>query len=294
MASNILVMGAGGAIGNELILRLAHIGSTVRAALHDRSNVPERFQYDNVEKVSFNFDDSASIRQAFDSSIKELFLLTPDTPDMVHYVKVALQCAKEVGVSYVVRVSLLGVGREPQSRLAQWHLQAESVVRDSGIPFTILRPNCLMQHFFHFIKPETGVIYLPMGEASVSFIDARDVAIVAADLLLPGDHHYGKTYELTGSESYSMHQVAEIISRVIGQKVGYVDIPDGTARYTLENMIPESRIDAVLEYFHFLKQNRAAFVNSSVEQIAGKEPVSFVDFSRDYAQTIRNLVVHHV
>jgi uncharacterized protein YbjT (DUF2867 family) len=286
-------MGASGKLGSELVLRLAHMGFQSRAATHNPQKVNQIFNYPAIETVSFDYNDQKSVAQAMEN-IDTLFILTPVVTPLAEYVKKSVQVAMRSTISHIVFFSVMGAGRTSAGNIATWYKQAEEEIVKSDIPYTILRPNCLMQNLLRYIQPESGIIYLPMAEGEVSFIDARDVAAVAADIVLPGAHHLGKVYELTGPDAHSMHSIAEILSRIIGSHIGYVNIAEDTAGYTLEGKIPDWRIDVVLQYFRFLSKGGGASVTGTVESVAGIEPVSFVDFARDYAEDIRALVAHRV
>ena len=284
----ILIMGADKPVGFETLQRLARVGPSIRAAFHNKSKM-DSLSLSDAQRVLFDFSDRKSIEQALDG-VSELFLITPDTQSLLKYVHSTLQCAAEAGVAHIVYLSIFGAQREGAGKLARWHAEAQEALESCGIAFTILKSNCLMQNFLSFIQPKSGTIYLPLGEASVSLIDARDVAAVAADIMLPGAHHYGKTYLLTGPQACTGHMVADSFTQITGEKIGYVDIPPETARPALEKKFSPPKVELILDYFQFLRSGGGSAVSSAVEQIAGFEPVSFIDFSRDYAQNIREKV----
>jgi nucleoside-diphosphate-sugar epimerase len=92
-------------------------------------------------------------------------------------------------------------------------------VEDSGIPFTILLPANFMQNHLNFGTPETikaqSAFYSPLGEAKISPIDTRDISAVAAKALVESGHE-GKRYDLTGGESFSNAEIAELLSKALG------------------------------------------------------------------------------
>lgn len=293
MAPNILVIGATGVVGVELVNRLAHIGTQVRAAIHDPLKLQTLFHYPSIDSVHFDFDDQHSIADAL-KGIKNLFIIAPALEHMASYIDNCLKKARDASVTHVAFLSVLGTDDPKAPKLAQWYKEAEYLIKNSTIPFTILRSNCLMQNVLNYLQPDNPMIYLPAGDGVVSIIDARDVAAVAGDLFLPGAHHIGKIYSLSGSRSYSMFQVADILSRVIGQRIGYVNSSKESASFSLKGKIADWRLDALIEYINYLFSGAGAPVFSTVEQIAGIEPVSFIDFARDYAQTVRSLVGHQL
>jgi uncharacterized protein YbjT (DUF2867 family) len=78
--------------------------------------------------------------------------------------------AKNTGVKYIVKQSVMGADAEPGITPSSLHKQAEKIVEESGIPFTFLRPNFFMQNFVrfysHFIKTQEA-FYVPAGDAKL-------------------------------------------------------------------------------------------------------------------------------
>lgn len=292
MAPRILVMGASGHVGVELVNRLAHTGNHVRAAVHDPLKLNTLFDYPGIETVTFNFEDKKSIDSAL-QDINSLFLIFPALQHLSSFVEnllAAASCASSL--EHIGLLSVTGSDDPKAPELAQWFNQAESQLKNSSIPYTILRSNCLMQHLLQYLQPDSAIIYLPAAGGKISFVDARDVAAVAADLFMPGADHKGKIYTLTGPQTYSMYQVADILTRVSGLQIGYVESSKENAASALKGKIADWRIGHLLDYMEYLFSGAGATVTSTIEQIAKIEPVSFVDFARDYAQTIRSIVVH--
>ncbi len=292
MTPNILVMGASGYVGKELVNRLAHTGNQVRAAVHDPLKLNSLFDYPGIETVTFSFEDKNSISSAL-QGITYLFLILPALQHLSSFVENFLAAASSTdSLKHVGFLSVTGSDDPKAPELAQWFNQAESQIRKSSIPYTILRSNCLMQHLFQYLQPDSAIIYLPASGGRVSFVDARDVAAVAADLFVPGANHVNKIYNLTGSQTYSMYQVADILSRVSGLRIGYAESSKENAISALKGKIADWRIGYLLDYMQYLFTGAGATVNFAIEQIAKIEPVSFVDFARDYAQTVRSIVAH--
>ena len=105
---------------------------------------------------------------------------------------------------------------------------------ESGIPFTFLRPPAFMQNFitqFSYTIRTHNAFYIPAGDAKMSFVDARDVAAVSVQALI-GDsqQHIRKAYAITAQEAISYGQAAEILSKEVGRRISYVDIPEEDSR----------------------------------------------------------------
>ncbi|NLE00108.1 MAG: NAD(P)H-binding protein [Fibrobacter sp.] len=288
MLPEIVVMGATSVVGQELISRLLHTGVTPCIAVRNQEKAERLFNHQPLMYRPVDFTNDTSIEEALKNS-RIIFLIPPATSQMAAYVKNIVKAARKKRIDHIVFLSIIGASIEASGAFGRWYGDAEMVIKKSEIPYTILRSNCLMQNLVKYLQLQSSMIALPFSGGAVSFIDARDVAIVGADILLPGAHYQEETFELTGPAAITLFEVAEILSMVLGKQIGYVSVSVDTAAYGLEGKISESQIDAVLEYFRFLGQGGGAIVTDSVEKIGGIRPVTFIDFVRDYAQKIRYL-----
>jgi uncharacterized protein YbjT (DUF2867 family) len=150
-----------------------------------------------------------------------------------------------------------------------------------------------MQNFVNFfgqtIKNESA-FYLPAGDGRVSFVDVRDIAAVATEILLTksdgSQQHKNNAYDITGHEALSCSQAAEILPKVIGRKISYIDIPEEYARKGMKNIGMEDwLVDAILEFYYIIRAGHASRTTNVVEQITGRKPVAFEQFVRDYASS---------
>jgi uncharacterized protein YbjT (DUF2867 family) len=118
--------------------------------------------------------------------------------------------AKKNGIKFIVKLSTMGADLEPGYTSGRLHRQVEKIIEESGIPYAFLRPNSFMQNFVtrssQTIKNQNA-FYLPAGDGKISFVDARDVAAVAVEVLI------------TGPETLSHNQVAEILSEETDRKI---------------------------------------------------------------------------
>ena len=108
---------------------------------------------------------------------------------------------------------------------------------ESGLPYTFVTAIYFMQNTLAVAPTvaSAGTIYMPMKDGKVGIIDARDVAEAVATVLT-SDGHEGKSYLLTGPESISVHDVADTLSRVLGNEVKYVNVPPEGAKEAMLGM----------------------------------------------------------
>lgn len=105
------------------------------------------------------------------------------------------------------------------------HHKIEKIIKESGIPYTFLRPSFFMQNLISQHGEELRkekIIFVPAGKGKPSFIDVRDIATVAAKILTE-DGHENKGYSLTGCEALDYYEVADIISKELGETITYVN-----------------------------------------------------------------------
>ncbi|MDX1527562.1 MAG: SDR family oxidoreductase [Gammaproteobacteria bacterium] len=287
MTQKILVTGATGTVGREVVPRLAASGVQVRAACRhpEMLALPE----DYVEAVVMNLRDPAELDRALED-IEKIFYLSPLDETMVEDAALMVERARAHGVRHLVRLSALGVDHPRKITLGKVHGEVERIIRGSGIDCTFLRPNSFMQNFITYWSESIrrqNAFYIPQGQGRVSIIDSRDIADVAAAVLTQ-DGHAGKVYELTGPEALSNFDIARVLSDVLGREISYRDIPVDDARSALTGQgMSEWMVRVILELFEMSKADDAAQVNDTVEQLIGRAPIRFDAFVRDFSHAFR-------
>jgi uncharacterized protein YbjT (DUF2867 family) len=286
MTKRILVTGATGTVGRNVIASLSKKNAPIRAAVRDTAKARQEFG-ESVEVTAFDFEDDASFAPALDG-IDKVFVLPPLIPNELEVTNALVDAAKSAGVRHIVKLSAIGADPRASFVLGKWHGETEQHIRESGLAFTFLRPNSFMQNFVNYFPPRDGAIYLPWGDGKASFVDTRDIGAVAAEALM-GEGHENATYELTGPEALSISDVARILSNVAGREIRYVDVPESAARDAmLEAHIPEWQVDALLELHAINKQGLWDAVTSDVENVTRNPPTTFAQFARDHAQSFRS------
>src|SRR5215467_2806512 len=184
--STILVTGATGTVGSELVRQLVNSGQNIiKAAVHSKKKADKLKLDKTLEIVNIDYDKPETIADAL-NNVDKLFLLTPPSVEMVDISSRLVEEAKNNSVKLIVKLSAMGADLEPGFTGGRLHRQAEEMIEGSRIPYTFLRPNAFMQNFVNrsgqTIKNQNA-FYLPSGDAKISFVDIRDVAAVAAEVL---------------------------------------------------------------------------------------------------------------
>ncbi|MFD3000207.1 SDR family oxidoreductase [Pontibacter toksunensis] len=285
MHKTILVTGATGTVGKEVAIQLSMTDDIrVRAGVHSIIKGENLKRLPGVEVVEMDFKDKNSLHAAFTHADK-VFMVTPFTSDQVEMAKALVDEAKKADAKHLVKLSVIKADTEQGLMLARWHREIEQYIEDSGIPYTFLRPSSFMQNFINYdaasIRNE-GRFYHSTGHGKIACIDVRDIAAVAVEVLL-GSGHEGKAYELTGPESISNQEAAQIISDVTGSPVQYVDVPADAARNAmLENQMPEWMVNAMLELESAYSEGRFSNTTHTVQQLTSRTPHSFRQFVKDH------------
>jgi uncharacterized protein YbjT (DUF2867 family) len=291
MQETILVTGASGTVGSEVIKQFPKDGQAfhLKAAVHSFENIKKVKDENRVESVQIDYNKPETLAAAL-KGVDKLFLVTPETPNAPVLVSNLVTEAKKAGISYIVRLSAMG---EPSIASIQLHLQGEKIIAESGIPFTILRPNTFMQFFANFygqtIKSDNA-FYGSVEDSKVSFIDIRDIAsIIVKTLTDNGNHkHNGKVYTITGQEALSHFQVADILSNTTDKKINYVDIPEEEFQLRKNEIgLNDWWLNLMLEAFYSFRKGYHSQIFSTVEELTGKNPISFPQFAKDYAQSFK-------
>src|SRR3989441_11154236 len=196
-AALVTVTGSTGTIGSELVRLLSAAGVGTRALHRD---VRKTRALPNVTWVHADLDDARRLRVALDGTDR-LFLLTGNEPDFARTQIGVVRAAEELGVKHIVKLSALGASDHSNSGIAREHWQVEQALLSTRLQWTILRPHAFMQNWLVDVAESVraeGLIYSPIGDGRVPFIDTRDIAAGAAGGPLPPEAHGGQKYVLPG------------------------------------------------------------------------------------------------
>src|ERR1051325_2894655 len=298
--TTILVTGATGTVGNEVVKQLVsssdHNNIVIRAAVHSQDKADNFKIYGkSVETVNMDYNKPETIADAL-NHVDKLFLLTLPAPDMSVYSNLLKEIREYNGnINHIVRLSSMAAAEETGlgTTIGRIHREEEKIIEESKIPFTFLRPPAFMQNFitqFGYTIRTQDAFYVPAGDAKISFIDARDIAAVSVKALTSNDNqqYIGKAYMITAQEAISYRQAAEILSKQVGRRISYMDIPAEDARKAMkQNGMNDWLIDAIMEFYTIIKTGHASKTTNEVEQIIGRKPISFNQFAKDYAEFFR-------
>lgn len=279
---HILVTGATGNVGAEVVRGLIKVGAPVRAADINVDRIREMFG-DQVEALYFDFAKPETYHAAFEGVRKVFLMRPPAIADVQGVIAPAVWAMVGAGVEHVVFLSLVGV---EQNRFLPHH-KIEALLTKSGMHTTFLRASFFMQNLTTQHRAEIQQrheIAVPAGRSKTSFIDVRDIAAVAVKALTePG--HADHNYTLTGSEALDYQQVAALLTEAIGAPVRY------TNPSPIQFVIDKVRAGTPLGFalimtmlYTLTRLGMSAEVSPQTQQLLGRPPITLRQFVQDYRQ----------
>lgn len=278
----ILVTGATGTIGSELLPLLSERGATVRA-LSRRSMEGEGPE--GVEWVRGDLAERGKLPAIF-AGARRLFLLSGNVERMVLLERNAIRAAVEAGVEHVVLLSALGASDHSKSVIGLWHHNCERLLDASGLAHTVLRPHHFMQNLLDplVFDRASGTVYSASGDGRIPFLDTRDIAAAAA-AVLASEEPPEEVLTLTGPRALSYGEATEILSAVLARPLTFVAESDAEqfARRRAAGQ-PTWLIAAQLAIAGYQRAGGPTErVTDTVERVTGRPARSFESFARDHA-----------
>lgn len=283
MNRKILVTGATGSNGTEIVKRLSAQNMQVRAMVRNPDRAKE-IALPNVEVVEGNFDHPDTLLKAL-TEVDRAFLLTNSTEHAEAQQLAFVDAARQSSVKHIVKLSQFAADTHSPVRFLRYHAAVEAAIQASGMTYTFLRPNLFMQGLLNFRSTITSqnAFYAAIGDAKVSVVDVRDIADVAVAALTEAGHE-GKIYDLTGPQALTHTEMAEYLSAALKRQIAFVDIPPEQMREAMVGFgMPAWQADGLIEDYAHYRRNEAAAIASGIEDATGKAPRQFKDFARDYA-----------
>lgn len=272
---DVLVLGGTGKTGRRVVRRLRDTG-TARVRAASRSG-----------EVTFDW----TVRETWEPALKgasAVYLVAPEDP-----VAVGEFVADAVRAGVRRFVALSGHGTEAAAgtgvagdAFGQGMVAGETAVRGSGAEWTIIRPSNFFQNFDEdlWLAPlRAGRLALPIGAVPEPFVDAQDVAEVAA-AVLTGDGHAGRTYELTGPRALTFAEATETIARAAGRPIRYEELtPQAYRAELLGQGWPKAVVDLLGGMFAVHRAGHTTALGDGVQQVLGREPGDLAVWARRVA-----------
>ena len=284
--TTVLVATGTGNVAPQVVRALAaRPNVTVRAGVHDMAKAGTFRDLANVEPVAFDFENDDSMRAAL-SGVDKVCLISPGLKGYhTEEVKRFVGLAAEAGVSHIVRISIVWAD-DPEVTFGRWHAEIERAIQATGMTWTVLRPQPLMDNFVYTPPDQHGMIYMPVGNGATAYISAGDVGRAAAAVLTSENDHGGETHLLSGPAALATSNVAEAIGKATSRSITFVDVPAEAARDAMQAFgAPDWLIEGQLEAYASMKRDETKTVTDAVERLTGAPPRDFAQFAEEHAST---------
>jgi uncharacterized protein YbjT (DUF2867 family) len=276
----ILVTGATGNVGNELVRALVAAGEPVRALIRreaDQARLP-----DGAQGVVGDLNDPGSLGAALDGADAVHLLAGYDGLSDL------LAAAPDAGVRRVVLQSgSSALTGDLSNAVSRYHILSEQAVHESGLAWTFLQPDSFMSNTLDWVAQlRVGdTIRAPFAGVRVAAIDPYDIAAVAAAALTTGAHE-GRIYRLSGPESLLPADRVAILARVLGRDLRFEGQSDEEARAEMSASMPAEYVEAFLSFFVDGTIDESE-VLPTVEEVTGRPPRTFEQWARIHADQLR-------
>lgn len=282
----IAVTGATGAVGSRVARRLAEGGARQRLVVCDAARAP---QLDGAEvRQAAGYADGDAMRAALEGADALFMVPAAEAPDRVEQHVSAVDAARGAGGRRIVYLSFFGAGPDATFTLARDHWATEEHIRATGGAFTFLRMNLYMDFIPSMVLPD-GVIRGPAGDGRVSAILRDDIAAAAAAALTT-DGHDGTTYDLTGRESFTLAEAAELMSRHTGKPIRFED-ETGEEAYASRDVFgaPDWEVRGWVTSYLAIRDGSLERVTDAVHELTGHEPRSLAEYLQAQPESLAHV-----
>lgn len=287
----ILVTGATGNVGGKVLSLLRADGHKVRALTRDPGKATFAAGA-GLEVVAADLGRPETLPAALDG-VQQVFLMSLGADKATHDAHL-VAAAREAGVEHIVQLSTLGVemAEDPRTNpLGHWHRVAEDALRDSGVPWTILRPNGFMSMNLGWVasvKAE-GVARGPLADVPEAIVDPRDIAEVAVRALTE-DGHEGQVYELTGPQALTGREQLAVVGSLLGRDLRFETVPLAVHREMMLRHFSEETVNGVITTLEEAIEHGSELhgrLSPDVRRVLGRDPRSFAVWAHDHLDLYR-------
>lgn len=290
MTSTILVTGATGNVGREVIRLLSAHDYRVFAAVRNPIDAQQSLG-SSVHCVLFDFTNPNTFADAF-TGVNKLFLMRPPAIANIRKIAPALNAAKQAGVEQIVFLSILGADR---NRIVP-HYAIERMIEQLNIPATFLRASFFMQNLNTTHRDDIRIhnqLFMPAGNGRTSFIDVRDIAAVAVKILIEKEHDLypkgvlrsNRAYALTGKQALTYYEVATLFTTVLGRPIYYANPSLLTFFWQMLQRGLQLQFVLVMTGIYLTARlGLANTVTSDIQQLLDRSPITMQEYIEDYRQ----------
>ena len=275
----IAITGATGQLGNLVIEQLLQLTAAQNIVVLVRNvDKAEHFKVQGIEPREFDYDRPETLVPALSGIDKLLLISANEIGRRTPQHQAVIDAAKVAGVPYLAYTSLLRADTSPLG-LAQEHRETEKLIQDSGITYTFLRNNWYSENYLAGVAHtiEIGTLFGAAQDGRISSASRIDYAEAAAKVLTSTGHE-NKTYELAGSESFSLSDLATFIGQAVNKDIIYQNL--SAEEYTqglTQAGLPAGLVDVIVDADIQTIQGAMYSDSKDLEQLIGHKTTSIQD-----------------
>lgn len=274
------ITGSTGALGGQVARGLADAGVAQRLIVRDLNRAP---QLPGAVARQAAYGDRPAVLGALEG-VTTLFMVSGrESATRREEHRTFIEAAAAAGVQHIVYTSFLAAAPDAVFTHARDHDEAEALIKDSGMSWTLLRDNFYMDVLPQFAGDD-GLLRGPAADGRCSFVAREYVARVVLQVLLNPQDHLNRTYDLTGPEALDLHQAAEIMTEALGRQFGFHNETIEEA-YESRKAWPAEQweYDAWVSTYTAIASGDLSGVSNDVERVTGRTPVTFQQYLRGIA-----------
>ncbi|QWW66387.1 SDR family oxidoreductase [Rhizobium sp. WYJ-E13] len=283
MSGTILVTGAAGQLGQLVVHHLIESYKVAPASIIAATRNPEKLAGLAAKGVVIrkaDFDDAAGLEAAFAGTDRLLIISTDalDTPGKrLTQHKAAVAAAVKAKVKHITYTSMPA----PDNSLVTFapdHLGTENAIKESGIPYAIVRDAWYHDNYLHGMPHnlQTGKWFTSAGDGKISTISRDDCALAIASVLAAGTTGI---YTLTGKQSLTSKEIAAIVTEATGKPLDVVSVTDEQLGQGIRGAgLPGFVADMLVSADANIRAGKFDIVTDDFTKLTGKEPQSLKDY----------------
>ena len=276
----VLVIGATGNVGTHVVNALVGQGTATRIITRNPERAAALFPA-GVDIIEGDTVDESVLMASLDG-VDAVFLLTFHGRDMAEVQLRIIRALRRTTVK-IVKLSGTSSAIRPDGPYAcRLHWEIEEILKGTGMPHVIVRPNAFMQTMINQIMlpaiQTTGKMPNAVGQAGLSLIDARDIGAVSATVLTKPDWD-GQTLVLTGPRAVTFPEIASLIGDIRGRSIETLEItPDDVRVSLIGRGMAEWEAEHFQEMYQVFRNGESSYVTSDVEVVTGRPPRTIEDY----------------
>ena len=267
--------------------RLIGAGERLRVVVRDPSRAPTGEQ---IEVAVATYDQADALRAAFEGISTVFFVSGSEAKNRLHQHRNVVEACAQSGVQRIVYTSFLGAAADATFTFARDHFHTEQAVIEAGLGYTFLRDSLYLD-VLPYLPGADGVIRGPASDGRFAPVARDDVAAVAAAVLLDGEPHLGRTYDLTGPVLVNLHEIADALSDVTGRAISYqAETLDEAYASRAHYGAPDWEVRGWVTSYAAIACGELGMRSDDVRTVTGRDPIAPLDWLEAHPESYQHLV----